>query len=313
MDMKTPIASTLSLSFKVVLPLLTLLIAVKASPHLHRMCLNIISDKKAYHFIPKAVVCGKKQTPHVLTESLARSGLLHLFVTSGAHLQFLLLLLGGYFWWQPHRPLPVFFAFLSGLFYLSVCQFPPPLLRAGLQFIGSGCNRWLMFNAPRWLIALMTTLIPLLIFPEWTASWSFVLSVYCGLIMAYRQPSDSSFRFNFRIYVLLLPFFIQWTPPSVLSIAINMLLTPILGVVLIPICLIDMFTPTSFNFISHFWDFLFNLLAQIPVPTESHTQALSILIYWIYTLCTGVYLEWHSKSIGRMAHPFNSSSDQSQL
>lgn len=198
-------------------------------PHL---CSRMSPDSK-YSALYSALVCGLPWRGEFsgLSQLLIDSGLIHLFVVSGAHLFFLERRL--------RRVLPHKWILICLGLYAWLTGFGTPVLRAMLRrFVAILLKPW---GWTRLQIEATTSLLMLGAFPLWIFSRSFLMSWLCALALNFPNWKLLSPNFNRNVscYVFLLPF----SAASPLSIAWNCLVAPWVGEILFPLSVLCFLLP----------------------------------------------------------------------
>lgn len=205
----------------------------------HQICLDFSPPSPTYKSFYSAMICGEQLHLSDFSQDMRTVGLYHLLVVSGSHFIFLEQLLTKIFFKLGQLKNPIIFVFLT-IFALA-CQLSPPVTRAWLSFVIRKASQehrlyWIEFH-----ITVVSGLTCLLIFPEWLQSLSFELSWAASLFISI--PTKSSVRQHALVYLGLAPVLIGMQPQHPASILINWLLAPLLGVVLLPLCVLAMALP----------------------------------------------------------------------
>ncbi|MBX3041562.1 MAG: ComEC/Rec2 family competence protein, partial [Bdellovibrionaceae bacterium] len=180
-------------------------ITAELSPHIHNLCLSSLPTT-SFHPL-HSLLCGASVKDGELKQLLRASGLLHLFVVSGAHLIWLEHLLA-----RLNAP---FALRLSGwtLFSLA-CGWQPPVVRAWVGLL-------LIKLEPRWTPALrsdqhvlLSGLTTLILFPSWGDSLSLALSWVAAFSLSLPFPRGwrGELLKCFAVWIFLMPFLISWSP-----------------------------------------------------------------------------------------------------
>ena len=227
-------------------------------------CSNLVLPGRHESFI-KAILCGIPiEKDSTWKKILIGSGLYHLVVVSGAHLIFVESLIFNKIHFLKF-PILFFFVLFTGL--------QPPLVRSFIF-------RLLPLSHFAHLNVLVSHLLTLLLFPQWTVSLSLHLSTAASLGLAVLIPQLSKVKFSevqFSKFTLLLknifPFIYTWpliaglTNVHVAMIFANFTLATILGPVLIPISILNCFSITK-----PYADLILDLLFKTLVPFLSLTE-----------------------------------------
>jgi ComEC/Rec2-related protein len=250
------------------------------SLNFHHFCLDFSPAHSAHRELYSAMVCGSTPPPTEFMSDLRVIGLYHLIVVSGSHFIFLETLLQ----WLARRlgrfgDAVVFF--LLTLFAL-VCLLAPPVVRAWLSFSLRKTNDELKLGWQGQHLAFFSGVVTLFIFPEWIQSLSFMLSWGASLLIA--LPVHESWRRHLLIYAGLIPLLYGLQPQNPATSLVNWLLAPVLGLWMLPACLVAFFLPPLTPVIDWLWSiFLFvtKIIAQ-QIPTDVAVYSFSFLWGWVY-------------------------------
>lgn len=214
----------------------------------HQSCLNQIPTHALASAELKALVCAENFQTAETTKLYIASGLIHLFVVSGAHLILLeniIYFLSSKINKKPNSQL--MFTFLT--IYSLACGMNPPIARS---WIGYGFNLYLKKNKLHWpagfrllLIGLMTILFN----PTWITSLSLQLSWLAALSISAAQIflKDSSLFWKQSLsFIFLTPLLLFLTVTSLIVIICNLILAPILEFFLFPLGLFVWFIPVAY-------------------------------------------------------------------
>jgi len=257
---------------------------------LHLNCLSWLpSDSKSLPEL-KALVCGESFDQLQTSQFYISTGLIHLFVVSGAHLivlkmiaDFLLSLFANFLSSSIRKVLVLIILII----YAGVCEFNPPVMRALFFII---LNSELIFSKIFWpvhLRILFAGFMSLLFQPTWLSSLSLQLSWLIslgGIINVYLfkdlHPLFQSSLQSIWIYPTLLFFQI----PSPYFILTNLLFSKLLEIFLFPLALLVGFFPSLICIFDPAIDFLKLILGQTEMnslPTELNKTPQLILMNWV--------------------------------
>jgi len=228
-----------------------------------------------------AIVCGVDlpQGPH--RQLFIETGLFHLIVVSGAHLQFL-----------EHRlrflpqsillPLLAIYCWLTGWGAPAVRAFAR---RLGLQMVSPKGWTPLQIDA-------LASLLVLSIVPSWIFSRSFIMSWMCSLalLLPLTFPRWTPLRQSLSCYILLFPL----CPTSPLTVLWNALIAPWIGNLLFPACLVAYIIPALTPFIDMLWHAFLKLLQAGPHAEPFFMRVPTLAIFWLPFCVHGLLLwgEW---------------------
>lgn len=223
----------------------------EASAYLQSKCTSLISRDLQFQELSAGFLCGQNLTSPHIQGLLQNSGLIHLIVVSGAHLQLIIALITGLT--PKHWQKTFYFSvmLICFLIFYSLCTgFQPPIVRALIMFvlIGIANNFKLALSSNK--SCLLSGAICLLIFPDWIHNFSFYLSWLVSMILC--LPSLSRYQaygpqqwiqkllhlFLQNLFVqilLIIPFGnFSWT-----GLICNFFLAPALGVCMLPISILS--------------------------------------------------------------------------
>ena len=254
----------------------------------HGFCLQSAPSSQWESFY-QAIVCGKKLQASPQWQQMKNLGMLHILVVSGVHLAFFSQTLRFLFF---HR-LPKNLESLLLLSLVVVCQFQAPALRAWCYLFISGFNKKKkLFLKPSGLL-LVTVIFCLSINPVFFTSMSLPLTWLACLGIGFGK---NSFTQSFFCFLFLQPILIQWGSPSPLTIGINALITPLVGIVLFPASLFCFFLPFLTPIVDFLWETLFGLTQTLSsglALSEAQSFSGGKLWIWLYALTLNiVFMGW---------------------
>lgn len=242
----------------------------------HQNCLDRLPTSSSALPELKALVCGENFSDAKVSQIYIATGLIHLFVVSGAHL----LLLEKILTWVTVflGQLPTIFI-LSALFiYVLACDMNPPITRSFISLLISG---FLIRNHLHWPASFKLLLIGLLTLalnPDWVNSASLQLSWIAGLVVSLNTHyfTKHSFLFKQSLYFIFLwPLLIFLCVPSHLIILINLVFTPVLEFILFPIGLLTWLFPFLHSIFDHLIELL-NFVLQLLEFNPNYQTSLDI-------------------------------------
>jgi competence protein ComEC len=223
--------------------------------------------------LSQAFLCGTSLQDLQAQEVFQKTGLLHLIVVSGGHLQiisFLILFL------IPRRQRKhKWLSLLLWILLFGYCfatGFQAPVVRAFFSRGLSSLNRHFAWSWDNGKCQLFSGVLLLLLFPEWILSFSFYLSWLASLgflllPLCYRAEKFSE---NSKILQLFLPglliqtlmavFFGQF---SLLGLFMNALVAPSLGLLLLPLSSLGALIPSLCPVIDGTWDLILRILTWV--------------------------------------------------
>lgn len=246
----------------------------------HDYCLHFAPANSPFQFLYQAMVCGEPPRSNTFITDLKSLGLYHLLVVSGSHfilLEYLLTPLSRRLGHWGHM-----FSFVILVWFALICMLAAPVLRALISFMLRKLNAEAKTNWQGHHIALFSGLVTLVIYPEWLNSLSFILSWGAALLTA--LPIRQSLSKHMVIFIGLLPLVFTLQPMSPMVGLCNWILAPILGVIMLPACLLCfVITPLS-SLVDLLWSAvqkIFHLLANELSYTQTATT-LSLWGLWLY-------------------------------
>lgn len=271
---------------------------------LHKECLLALPQHAHSLSELKALVCGENFQQLSTSQYYVASGLIHLFVVSGAHLILLKVILEFivtkilFYLKESHQKLLI----LSLLFfYAAVCEFNAPVVRAFVIVSLSYLN---LFWPPHFK-TLSAGLFCLILEPSWVFSLSLQLSwliaLASGAFNLFFKGKNNFWKqcfLTFWIYPTLLFF----QTPNPFSIFLNFSLSWFLELVLFPFSLLVFF----FHFLTPAFDQLIRLLnlmllhSEISlVPSSLEKNPLLLSLNWFLILGLHVVCHLYSQRRGQ--------------
>ncbi len=229
-----------------------------------------------------AIVCGQNLTDPQLLHLFRMSGLIHLLVVSASHLHVLQRLLSS--WPKIAHMVLVIFTLTSGA--------QPPVIRS---LICIGCSLWSRQRGLNWSplqIQILSGAISLFLIPHWHHSLSFYLSWVTGITLSLSRFSN--FVLCTLIYLLIAPLLGDLGLSDPLSILLNALLAPIMGMLLFPVSAITFLFPPLLPISEFLWS-LFIAFLKVLQPFLREPQSTNLLsphfrLAYVVMIALGSYI-----------------------
>lgn len=282
-----------------------LILLSSASDFFHSRCLERFSPEiSAYHEL-QALVCGENFSTSASQLYMA-SGLIHLFVVSGAHLvlveKFLTKFLQRF---DLHNR----FIIVSILFiYVLACGLNPPSVRSFVSLIFSIGFVHFHLRWPEGQKVLFIGFYCLILNPEWITSISLQLSWIAALVVSMLEvhfKHSSRLLKQSAFFILLFPLIFLFQSPHPVTILANLLFTPLLEAVLFPLGLLTWLFP----FIHPVFDFLIHSLQMVLSSFEFRSFKDLSLNYdsvlkwgWYYIFSLHILLHFSEMDLRRKTH-----------
>lgn len=244
---------------------------------LHDACLTFIHSNDSYSFIYESLICGKKLTNSDMKWIVSLSGIYHLFVVSGAHINLFHQMLS-------YLRLPKWLQLLLTFIYVGACNFSSPSLRAFIHISYCKIDQSFKLNTPKTFIIGFSVLVTLALNPRWIFSLSLPLSGLAAL--CFSLPVQLLLTRNIILFLVLSPVLAMFQPLHPLTILINFLITPLWGSILFPsILLAGVITPLRV-FLKPIWDSLTYVLQQTIYhsPYFYWQMSYSLVLAWSYLI-----------------------------
>lgn len=278
---------------------------------LHWSCMNELPQNS--NFLPElqALVCGENFQQMNSAHLYVSSGLIHLFVVSGAHLLVLEKILRFIFsffkeFFSPTTESFLVFTFL--LFYAGICELNPPVTRALLLFCLTDTIFFGKIFWPRSNKIFLAGLVCLFLHPQWITSLSLQLS---WLIALAGLLATDCFKITHRLasqtfhFLMIYPTLLLFQNPSFFSIFLNLIFSWFLELILFPLALLV----TGLPFLTPLFDFLMQLLktilqnAELNLLPSTLTDKYEVLQFnWGLILTTHVALHFFNLFKKRNSH-----------
>lgn len=281
------------LSFFLLILLLTLSVfRVSAHEYLslvanksHLFCIeNLPRNSTAYSEL-KALVCAENFSTLAESQIYISSGLIHLFVVSGAHFIVLEKLLMHFFLAHSNKRWIILLLFLG---YGLMCNLNPPVTRSLFSFV---INYYFISKNVKWphyFKIFIVGLVTLIFNPNWIDSLSLQMSWLAALSLSIKQDffkKTSLLTQHIIFFITLYPLLIFFQIPNATNILTNFFLAPLLEFVLFPtgllVWLINELNPLFELLILNF-KFILTLLS-VKTKVSSYTPPLHFINYiWSY-------------------------------
>ncbi len=210
---------------------------------LHNACLQRLPFQAISLAEMQALVCGESFKAAKTSELYVASGLIHLFVVSGAHLILIEKMLLKFFQ-RIKAASVVILPFL--IVYALACNLNPPVTRSLIAIIAGLFTLRHHLRWPENYKIFVTGLLTLLFNPEWLTSVSLQLSWLAALVVSI----NSLYFFNKNILIKQSIFFFTLAPllaffqmPNPITILMNLIFSPVLEFILFPLGLLVWIAP----------------------------------------------------------------------
>lgn len=212
---------------------------------LHQKCLERLPAAASALPELKALVCAENFSGLFVSEAFVTSGLIHLFVVSGAHL---LILQSIYYRFLSHPANSVAknFFLVVVLVYAAACEFNSPVSRSLIAIFIMAFLSTRKMNWPKHYCLLLAGLLTLILEPAWLQSLGLQLSWLAAFVVNVNSEfyREKNFLFKQSLYFFaLFPILIFLQVPSPLVIIMNIVFTPLLEFILFPLGLLTWLIP----------------------------------------------------------------------
>lgn len=225
----------------------------RKSVFLNAYCVNTIPYNRRFSEILSALICGTSLKNLFDKRLFIEMGVYHFIVVSGSHLNLIEMIINKLSFGKIKKTflLAILFA------YCLVTLFQAPVVRAFAALLLISANRSLRLFKSNSLLILFCSLMILGLQPEWLRSLSFLLSWSCVLnVLLAGQLTDwinhflpdrlkkNIFCFFISIGFQMLLYAVLFINPFYLSISAlvsYLVLTPLLGFIVFPLCLLCYF------------------------------------------------------------------------
>lgn len=209
----------------------------------HLFCVSNLPPQSRSIFELRALVCAENFTHLAQSQLYIKSGLIHLFVVSGAHLLLLEKALSGPL---VKKYLPPAFVVLILTAYAFACGLSAPITRALLSFYLSTLLFQHHIRWPFYHRIFFVGMGCLCLQPEWLSSVSLQLSWLAAFILGFTESFTAQRSVFWRqslFFVVLFPTLVFLQIPTPISIVLNLFFAPVLEFFLFPLGLIVWFLP----------------------------------------------------------------------
>lgn len=203
-----------------------------------------------------ALICGTQILNGEQRRTFIDTGLIHLLVVSGAHLHFLEA-------WMQILSKRTRLAVLGAYCWLT--SFGAPVVRAWARRCMGMVAHPLGFSTLQ--LEFVTVLALGVAYPPVLQSRSFLMCWLCAIAIALPPlfPRAPNLSVSLSCYLLLLPF----CPSAPSTILVNVLVTPAVGGLLLPLCIATVFLPLLTPLTDALWSVLLDVLAHFPTATPA--------------------------------------------
>lgn len=253
----------------------------------HQFCISNLPEHSASIAELKALVCAENFSNLNDSQLYISSGLIHLFVVSGAHL----IVIEAFLLKISHRyKLPGYVILLALTLYALACGLNAPVVRCLVAFaLGYYLERKNIYW-PAHLKLIVIGISTLVFNYHWVSSLSLQMSWIAAFLVALGTHFFKNYGLIFKqslFYFALLPSITFFQVPSPVVILFNVLLAPVLELVLFPLGLLVWF----FNFLHPVFDHLIGIFkliilkfeVEFHIPTESFPLQL-VFYNWAFIL-----------------------------
>lgn len=278
-------------------------VAVFSTP-LQASCSALFSESFRHRELAQGFVCGTPIESAKDRDTFQRTGLIHLMVVSGGHLQLLaLLLLLPFPGALRQKPFTKFGLNLALGFYCLATGFQPPVVRAFITRLFSATGFHFRWNWSLGKTQIASGLLALALFPEWIHSFSFYLSWLAALAFSlsplcfrYRNRKARMLWLQALLTCLLIQAFISlpFGSFSLGAALINACLAIPLALVILVISLAPLIADPMIAPSDRIWDWLLvgleKLLSALPPALDFDFSRLHWMLLWFFLLAIQVVL-----------------------
>jgi len=295
---------------------LLLVLALLVTPSLHlpvklapvttfmqENCADAFPKEMKTRAFAQSFICGQNISDREARELFQKTGLLHLMVVSGSHLQILslLILLPWPKKWRERRGLQLILWTLL-FFYCLLTGFQPPLVRAFFSRLISAASQKLHWHWDLGKVQIFSGLFILILIPEWILSFSFYLSWLASVGFLATPLYQKSKKFQFvknALNCLFIQAFmsVSFLQFSLLSFLMNCLFAPLIGIFLFPLSGAVLLFPFLVPAADWGWEKLIQFLSLVSnfssaFPSEFLKLTSSRWIFlWIFLAATHCFFE----------------------
>ena len=260
----------------------------------HNFCLQRLPEQAQSYPELQAIVCGKNFADASVSEIYTATGLIHLFVVSGAHLLLIQKILHKIY--DPKRNFVLIGLCL--LIYGLCCNLNPPVTRSLIALaIGAVTSKNRLYWPENFKI-FIGGLIALIFHPAWITSVSLQLSWLAALIISMNSlylAKKSILLRQVVFFIFLAPVLSFFQTPNPLTIFTNLIFAPVLEFILFPLGLIVWLIPAFYIFFDHTLFALRAVLQAFEFQTNKsfqENQTLLVIIGWTLIFTLQFYLHF---------------------
>ena len=262
----------------------------------HEFCLSRLPLESNSHAELQALVCGKNFVDASIADIYKSTGLIHLFVVSGAHLILIEKILR--FFLDPADKKNICLLSLCLLIYAFCCNLNPPVTRS---LIAMAVGLVTTDNHLRWpenFKILICGLLTLTLQPSWLTSISLQLSWLAALVVSINSLylSEKNILLKQSLFFLVLaPVLSIFQTPNPLTIFMNLIFAPVLEFVLFPLGLLVWFIPPLYILFDYTLFALRLVLQTFELKSNQNlqeNQTYLIFIGWTLILALQFYLHF---------------------
>ncbi|OFZ31202.1 MAG: hypothetical protein A2622_00980 [Bdellovibrionales bacterium RIFCSPHIGHO2_01_FULL_40_29] len=266
----------------------------------HKICLDRLPENAISLSELSALVCGENFTSAQDSSLYLSTGLIHLFVVSGAHLIFLERILSASVRRIASAPTTWMICSLLGIYCLA-CDLNAPIVRAFLSLTLAAILQALHLRWPESFKLFIIGMMTLIFNPTWIDSISLQLSWIAALATSMPLTFQSSrtkfsiLAMQFIFFVALFPMLLFFQIPNPLTILTNFVFAPVLEVILFPLGLVVWFFPStypSFDFSMEFLREILELLEMDLIPQKALDIRWMSYVGWTWILALHFYFHF---------------------
>lgn len=247
-----------------------------------QICASLLPSSE-FRELYSALICASTEMNGAHRQLFIDVGLIHLLVVSGAHLHFLER-------WLEFLPRHIRLMILGSYCWLT--GFGAPVVRAwARRFLGE-LARATGFSLLQ--LEFLTVGAVLTLHPYWLFSRSFLMCWLCAIALALPKifPGWPNLSLSLACYLLLLPF----CPSAPSTVLVNVLVTPYIGGILLPLCILAVLFPPLMPLTDMMWRLLLDLLAHFPTappaPWIAITPRLFLVPLTLHLILLAVEVPW---------------------
>ncbi len=263
---------------------------------LHNSCLDRLPHESFSLGELQALVCGENFNEAIISDIYKSTGLIHLFVVSGAHLIVIEKFFFHFFSRTKKNSDWILFLLLFG--YAAVCDLNPPVTRSLISLIVSFLAYKNHLFWPDNFKIFMSGLLTLIFQPAWLSSVSLQLSWLAALVMSinslYLAEKNIFWRQSF-FFLFLAPLLAFFQSPNPLTIFINLIFTPVLEFFLFPLGLLVWLIPplyVGFDFVISILRSLLKAFEIQGIPQLDLNSNYLATVGWTLILALQFYLHF---------------------